>query len=95
MYRALIANPPNSAQLGGTPPTIPPSYIRVRAVVWKCGEGQTHTHTHTHTHTYTQTPVTNIRFASSATHAKCNEVRSMPYFSALTPLHGSLLEHPT
>jgi len=40
---------PNSAQLQGTP-TIPPSYIWVRAVVWECGEGQTDTHideTHT------------------------------------------------
>ena len=27
------------------PPTIPPSYIRVRAVVRECGKGQTHTHT--------------------------------------------------
>jgi len=24
------------------PPTIPPSYIRLRAVLWECGEGQTH-----------------------------------------------------
>ena len=38
--RAPIANPPNNAQLGA-PPTIPQSYIRVRAVVQKCGEGQT------------------------------------------------------
>ena len=30
------ANPPNNAQLGA-PSTIPPSYIRVRAVVWACG----------------------------------------------------------
>jgi len=40
--RAPIANPISSAQLEGTP-TIPPTYIRVRAVVWKCGEGQTNT----------------------------------------------------
>ena len=39
--RAPIANPPNSAQLGSTP-TIPPSYIRVHAVVWARGYGQTH-----------------------------------------------------
>jgi len=38
---ALIANLPNSTQLEG-PPTIPPTYIQVRAVVWECGEGQTH-----------------------------------------------------
>jgi len=40
--RAPITNPPNSAQLEGIP-TIPPSYIRVRAVVWECREGQTDT----------------------------------------------------
>jgi len=42
--RAPIANPPNSAQLEGIP-TIPPN-IRVRAVVWERGEGQTDTQTH-------------------------------------------------
>ena len=30
-------------------PTIPPSYISVRAVVWECGEGQTDRHTDIHT----------------------------------------------
>jgi len=39
--RALTANPSNSAQLDGTP-TIPPSYIWIRTVVWECGKGQTH-----------------------------------------------------
>ena len=34
---------------------MPPSYIRVRAVVWAYGRGQTDRHTHTHTHTHTQT----------------------------------------
>jgi len=43
--RAQIANPPNNTQLEGTRPTIPPSYIQVRAVVWQCGEGQTDRHT--------------------------------------------------
>jgi len=62
--RARIANPPNSAQLGGTP-TTPPSCIRVRAVVWACGSG--------HRQTDTQTRVTNIHFASSTTHAKCDK----------------------
>ena len=52
--RAPIANLPNSAQLQGTP-TIPTSYIRVRAVAWACGAGQTHRQTDT------QTRVTNIR----------------------------------
>jgi len=43
--RAPIANQPNSAQLKGTP-NIPPSYIRVHAVVWECGKGQTHSRDH-------------------------------------------------
>jgi len=38
--RAPIANPPNTVQLEGTPYN-PPSYIRVRAVMWECGEGET------------------------------------------------------
>ena len=40
-----------------------PSYIRDRAVVWAYGRGQTDT----------QTRVTTIHFASSTTHAKCND----------------------
>jgi len=47
--RAPITNPPNSAQLECTP-TMPPSYIRVRAVVWECGEGRTDRHTDGHGH---------------------------------------------
>jgi len=50
-----------------------PSYIRVRALVWECGRGQTHRHTDSQIDT--QTRVTNIHFASSTTHAKCNEQR--------------------
>jgi len=46
----------------GIPPIIPPSYIRDGAVVWAYGRGQLDT----------QTRVTNIHFASSTTHAKCN-----------------------
>jgi len=68
--RAPIANPPNSAQLEGTP-YHSPSYIRVRAVVWACGERQAHRQTDRQTHT--QTRLTNIHFASSTTHAKCNK----------------------
>jgi len=61
--RALIANPPNSAQLGAAPTTTP-SYIWVRAVVSACGRGQTDK----------QTRMTTIHFASSTTHAKCNKI---------------------
>jgi len=64
--RALIANPPNSAQLGGHP-YYSPTYIRVHAVVLECGDGQTDRHTDRQTH------VTNIHFVSSMTHAKCNK----------------------
>jgi len=45
-----------------------PSYIRVRAVVWAYGRGQTHRQTDRQT----QMRVTTIHFASSTTHAKCN-----------------------
>jgi len=49
--RALIANlPPNSAQMGR--PYRFPSYIRVCAVVWECGEGQTHRTIHTDQYTF-------------------------------------------
>ena len=40
---ALIANPPNTAQLEGISYYFPKLY-RVCAVVSECGEGQTHTH---------------------------------------------------
>jgi len=48
----------------GAPPTIPPHYIVVCAVVWECDEGQTDRQTHT------RTSMTNIHFASSTTHTK-------------------------
>jgi len=35
-----------------------------------------HTHTQTDRHTHTQTRVTTIHFASSTTHAKCNETEN-------------------
>jgi len=44
--RAPTANPPNSAQLQGSP-TIPATYIQVRVVERECVEGQTDTQTHT------------------------------------------------
>jgi len=50
---------------------MPPSYIRVRAVVWAYGRGQTDTQTDT------QTRVTTIHFASSTTHAKCKNPSRM------------------
>ena len=59
--RTWIANPPSSTQLEGTH-TISPSYIRVRAVLWECGEGQTDR----------QTAVANIHFTSVTHHVKCN-----------------------
>ena len=43
---------------------MPPSDIRVHAVVWAYGRGETDT----------QTRVTTMHFASSTTHAKCNEL---------------------
>jgi len=58
---AQVANPPNSAQLEGTP-TVPPRYVWIRAVVWECGDRQRDT----------QARVTNIHFASSTTPTACN-----------------------
>jgi len=49
---------------------MPPSYIRVRAVVWEYGRGQSDRQTDTQTDT--QTRVTTIHFSWSSTHAKCN-----------------------
>jgi len=65
--RAPIANPPTVAQLKGTP-TIPdpPSYIRIRAVLWECGERQTGT----------QPVIANTHFASTMPQAKCNNFRA-------------------
>jgi len=48
-------------------PTIPLSYIRVFAVVWECGEGQTDRHRDT------QTAVANIHFAWATPYAKCTK----------------------
>jgi len=61
-----------------------PSYIWVRAFVWAYGRGQTDTYTWTDTHT--QTRVTTIHFASSTTHAKCNNSvgESVPLVLAFT-----------
>jgi len=44
--RAPIADLPNSAQLGAPGLYHSWSYIRVRALVWECGEGQIHRQTH-------------------------------------------------
>ena len=50
-YVAIATKPVHRLQIRPTvlkqtaPPTILLSCIRVRAVVWECGEGQTHRHT--------------------------------------------------
>ena len=65
---APIANPPNSAQLGGIPyhcPKLHPGPCNTVGMrPW--------TDTHTDTQTDTQTRVTTIHFSWSSTHAKCN-----------------------
>jgi len=50
--RVPIANPPNSAQLDGTPYHSPKSHLGPCSSV---GIGQTDRHTHTHTHTHSHT----------------------------------------
>jgi len=56
-------HPPVTGEQRAQTPCTTPSYIRVHAVVWACGRGQTDTHTR----------MTTIHFASSTTHAKCNQ----------------------
>ena len=65
---------------------MPPSYIRVRAVVWAYGRGQTDRQTDI------QTRVTTIHFASSTTHAKCNNYprSSWPSFIIITSGQSNL-----
>jgi len=70
--RAPIANPPNSAQLGGIPyhsPKLHPGPCN-SVGLWP----RTDRHTDRHTQTDTQTRVTTIHFSWSTTHAKCNDV---------------------
>jgi len=57
------------------PPTIPPSYIRVRAVMCECGEGQTDK----------QTAVTTIHFVS----AKCKNNDEHEYIINYSKVHQS------
>jgi len=65
--RAPIANTPNSAQLGGTPYNSPKLHPgSCSSVGMRRGTADRHTDT--------QTRVTNIHFASSTTHAKCNDI---------------------
>jgi len=70
---APIANPPNRAQLEGTP-YHSPSYIRIHAAVWACGE----THTHYDTHTDKQTRVT-LYISRRTTHVKCKQSQSVSF----------------
>ena len=68
---APIANPPNSAQLGGSlyhAPKLHPDPCSIVGV-----RPRTLTHTDTHRQTDTPTRVTTIHFASSTTYAKCND----------------------
>jgi len=68
-YVVIATNPMHRLQINPTvhnnkgPPTIPPTYIQVRAVVWEWSEG----------HTDTQAAVTNIHFASHMPHTKCKK----------------------
>jgi len=70
----------------GAASTTPPSYIRVRAVVWAYGRGQTHTHTDRQTHT--QTHVTTIHFESSMTHANVIKTRHLTFRVRVTTPHS-------
>jgi len=68
--RAPIANPPNSAQLEGTPYHFPKLHPGpCSSVGMRRGSG-------THRQTDTQTRVVNIHFASATPHVKCNKGKS-------------------
>ena len=80
--RAPIANPPNTAQLEGTPyhsSKLHPGPCS--RVVWQCGEGHTDTDTHT--------AVASIHFASATTNAKCNVISQLSV-AAVQCIAGSL-----
>ena len=76
--RALIANPPNTAQLGGHP--LPLLQVTSGSMQY-CRHAAADRHTHTHIDTQTQTRVTTIHFASSTTHAKCNQSSDIYHIS--------------
>jgi len=57
--------------------------------VWACDRGQTHRQTDTHTDT--QTWETTIHFASSTTHAKCNNNNNVSSLSTVLVLLVLLL----
>jgi len=78
--RAPIANPPNSAQLGGIP------YHSPKLHPGPCNSVGMRPRTDRQTQTDTQTRVTTIHFASSTTRAKCNE----PYLPLLLSRKASL-----
>ena len=65
--RAPIANPPNSAQLGGS------LYHAPKLHPGACSSVGVRPQTDRQRDTDTQTSVTTIHFASSTTHAKCNQ----------------------
>jgi len=67
--RAPIAYPPNRAQLGGSLYHAPKLHLGPCSSVGV----RPRTDRQTHRHTDTQTRVATIHFASSTTHAKCNE----------------------
>jgi len=72
--RASIANPPNSEQLGGIPHHSPKLYLGPCNSVGM----RPRTDTQTDRQTHSQTRVTTIHFASSTTHAKCNNLEYRP-----------------
>ena len=68
--RAPIANPSNSAQLGG----IQYYFSELHPGPCYTVSMRPRTDRQTYTHTDTQTRVTTIHFSWSSTHAKCNEI---------------------
>jgi len=86
--RASIANPLNSAQLGGTSYHSPNLHLGPCSSVGMWRWTDRYTDTHRQTHTDTETRVTNTHFVSSTTHAKCNNNNNKTIIdSTLCPSH--------
>jgi len=77
--RAPIANPPDSAQLGGIP------YHSPKLHPGPCNSAGMRPRTDTDTRARARTRVTTIHFASSTTHAKCNDRFCSTALNAVQP----------
>ena len=84
VHGAPFANEPSSAQLEGTP-YFPPSYTRVHAVMWECGEGQTDTQTGAQTHRRPWPIYISLRLCLTRNVIRSYSIVSLPWTFAKAP----------